>query len=156
MLLLPTSFFFFFGFWPLRPVTATQTYFHLSLPFANISPSRIPVFAKLFFILFIHLCFGLPSGLPWGFFLKPLLLNYLISIRDQPIRFFCIAVLLLCPVIYLTVVVIYCFLFHIFGWYHSFMVQIFFLVFFFLGLLFCLHLFWLSTMSYRHIEELAW
>lgn len=86
--------------------------------------------------------------------LKPLLLNYLTSVSDQSIRFLYVVVLLLCQVFYMTAVVIYCFLLHIVGRYHSFIVQIIFLVFFFQRLLFCLYLFWMSVMSYRHTEEL--
>ncbi|KAF0695325.1 Uncharacterized protein FWK35_00033056, partial [Aphis craccivora] len=56
---------------PLRTINAIQTCFHLSLSCAIVSPYRIPISAKFFSTLSIHLCFGLPGGLfPWGFHFK--------------------------------------------------------------------------------------
>lgn len=55
-----------------------------------------------------------------------LLLDYLTSIHDQPMHFFYILILLLRPVLYVAVAILYRFLFHIIVWYYVFLIHIFF------------------------------
>lgn len=137
----------------MRPITATQTYYYLSLSYASVCPSRISIAAKLFSILSIRLCFGLPSDLfPWGLYFKTAFLDYLTSIHDQPMRFFYIVILLLCMILYITVVIKYCFLFHIVVLYYFFLTHIFF----FQWLLFYLLLLWSLATFHTHIKGLVW
>jgi hypothetical protein len=107
---------FLFDFqWPLRLITITQTWFHLSLSCATVSLFRIPVSIKFFFTLPIHLCLAYLVVFSHGVSISiPLLLDCLTSIRNQYMQFsFYTVILLLCLVLYITVVILYCFLFYI-------------------------------------------
>lgn len=103
---------------PLRPIISTQICFHLFLSCDNISLPHFPISAKLFFTLSIHFCcFGLLSNIfPWGFHFKTNIIR-LFDLHTWPAN----AILLYCStisqVLFITFVILYCFVFHIIVWY---------------------------------------